>query len=178
MLFRSWKGVTAETLIDMIDPNGQPKRVPANQVHDMIQQGWTGPQVPSEIGGVELGRPKAPPPNMPTKVESGHGTPQARELGAQTRVPGGQFEPSPLTFGGRTAEPGVPFTTAAGERLGGPVVGSYDTIKVRYPDMPTPKLGGKYPVQFPDGSTKTFSNASAAKTARELVARWTQEFGK
>lgn len=121
---------------------------------------------------------QAPAPNMPPVVERGYGTPQARELGGQTRVPGGQFEPSPLTFGGRTAEPGVPFTTAAGERLGGPVVGSYDTIKVRYPDMPAPKLGGKYPVQFPDGSTKTFSNASAAKTARELVARWTQEFGK
>ena len=121
---------------------------------------------------------QAPAPNMPPVVERGYGTPQARELGAQTRVPGQTFEPSPLTFGGRTAKPGVSFTTAAGERLGGPVVGSYDTIKVSYPDMPAPKLGGKYPVQFPDGSTKTFSNASAAKTARGLVARWTQEFGK
>jgi hypothetical protein len=173
-----WKNITAETLIDMIDPKGQPMRVPANQVHALIQEGWTGPQTPSEIGVAELGRSKveAPPPNIPP-VTGGYGSAQARELGAQTRVPGGPFEPSAMTFGGRTAERVLPPTAEAGIRLGN-IKGDYATMKLAYPDMPSASSNGRFKVTLPSGDVVRFSTKNAQQAAQQLVDQFIREFGR
>ena len=170
--FSPYKGRTDWQSIDMIDPNDQRWRVPANQVHEKVQNGWTeGWQ--SEAGVANLGRPEAPAPDIPT-VKSGYSSKQAAEVRRQTDNPN-VVPASAISFGGHTAQKILPATAQAGLRMGN-VMGDLPTLRQTYPQFPSPS-GGRFAVTLADGETVVkYATKAEQQLAQNLVDQFKREY--